>query len=65
MWHWTSAGVDDATLAATGLAQQFGSQADAEAWLTSSFEALTDAGVDAVTLTCDGRIVYGPMSLHA
>ena len=30
----------------------------------SSPEALLDAGVDAVSLLEDDRVVYGPMSLH-
>ena len=62
---WTSpqadAGVDDAT----GLRQAFPTQADAEAWLTSSYTDLVDAGVDEVTLLEGDRVVYGPMSLHA
>lgn len=65
MWRWIGVDVDAATSAAAGLDQEFPTQADAEAWLGASFEALTDAGVDAVTLTQDGRDVYGPMSLHA
>lgn len=44
--------------------QGFPTQADAEAWLTASYEELTDDGVDAVTLMEDENRVYGPMSLH-
>ncbi len=40
-------------------------RAAAEAWLTEPSEDLVDAGVDAVTLLEEGRVVYGPMSLHA
>ena len=42
----------------------FPTQADAEAWLTESYEELADDGVEAVTLTDEDRVVYGPMSLH-
>ena len=41
----------------------FPSQADAEAWLGDSWAELLATGVPAVTLTEDGRAVYGPMSL--
>lgn len=41
----------------------FDDQAAAEAWLTSNYVLLTDAGVQTVTLYDDDRLVYGPMSL--
>ncbi|MDO5533608.1 MAG: hypothetical protein Q4F65_03015 [Propionibacteriaceae bacterium] len=64
MFHWVAepAPTDPAE---AGLGQEFPTQADAEAWLSASYEDLADAGVDAVSL-CEGdRVVYGPMSLHA
>ncbi|QIK72906.1 hypothetical protein G7070_12325 [Propioniciclava coleopterorum] len=64
-WRWDSPQADDAVAVTTGLAQEFPTQADAEAWLTQNYEELEDAGLDEVTLLQDGRVVYGPMSLHA
>lgn len=43
--------------------QDFPTRADAEAWLTESYEDLVDDGVEAVTLYSDADPVYGPMSL--
>jgi len=42
----------------------FASQPEAEEWLSAHWQDLVDAGVDEVTLQCDGEVVYGPMSLH-
>jgi hypothetical protein len=42
----------------------FTDQQAAEAWLSAHWPDLADAGVDEVTLLCDGEVVYGPMSLH-
>jgi hypothetical protein len=56
-WHWTYAGVAETQ------SQDFPSQAEAEAWLGDEWRNLLDRGVDAVTLTEDGREVYGPMPL--
>ena len=55
-WRWTYDG-------APGTSEEFPSQADAEAWLGESWRDLQDGGVTAVTLTEDGREIYGPMSL--
>ncbi len=41
----------------------FPTQADAEAWLTESYEDLLERGVTSVSLYHEGRAVYGPMSL--
>jgi hypothetical protein len=43
----------------------FPSQADAESWVGETWAELAEVGVDAVTLMEAGRVVYGPMSLHA
>jgi hypothetical protein len=42
----------------------FADQTAAEDWLSAHWPDLADAGVDEVTLLCDGEVVYGPMSLH-
>ena len=42
----------------------FPAQADAESWIGETWRELADAGVDAVVLYEDERLVYGPMSLH-
>lgn len=42
----------------------FDDQTAAEEWLSEHWKDLADAGVDEVTLLCDGEVVYGPMSLH-
>lgn len=42
----------------------FPTQADAEWWLSSSWEELADVGVAAVTLLQYEDVVYGPMSLE-
>jgi hypothetical protein len=42
----------------------FLTQSEAESWLGQRWRALADAGVDAVTLLEESRVVYGPMSLH-
>lgn len=43
--------------------QEFPTRADAEAWLTESYEELIEDGASAVTLFEEGSLVYGPMSL--
>ena len=45
-------------------AEGFPSQADAETWVGEVWRDLLDEGIDAVSLLEDGRLVYGPMSLH-
>ncbi len=65
-WTWQyhlSAGAqvgDDAREVASG----FPSQAEAESWVGEVWRDLLESGVDAVSLYEDGRLVYGPMSLH-
>ncbi len=54
----------EATPDAAGPGRSFPTQAEAEAWLAASYEDLLDAGVEAVTLMEEDRVVYGPMSLH-
>ncbi len=64
-WSWRSPEADPDLASVAGLERTFDSQADAEAWLTASYEELVDAGIDEVTLLEEDRVVYGPMSLHA
>ncbi len=45
-------------------ADGFPTQADAETWVGELWRDLLADGVDSVTLFEDGRLVYGPMSLH-
>lgn len=44
---------------------QFADQAEAEDWLSGSWQELLEAGVEQVTLLRGGAEVYGPMSLHS
>lgn len=44
--------------------ESFPTQSDAETWLGETWRDLLDGGVDQVTLLEDGRVAYGPMSLH-
>jgi len=44
---------------------EFPSQGDAESWLGTQWRSLAEAGVEAVTLQCDGEAVYGSMSLRS
>ncbi len=59
-WAWTYEQDGGAQTSAA-----FPSQTDAEAWLSESWSGLRDAGVREVTLTENGRAVYGPMGLDA
>ena len=44
--------------------ETFSSQGDAESWLGENWRELLAGGVDQVTLLEEGRVEYGPMSLH-
>ena len=60
-WSWRSAeGADPDEL---GLGQPFPTQGEAESWLGEEYPELRAAGVLAVSLYEDERLVYGPMSL--
>ena len=66
MYRWvTEPALDAGASAEAGLGQAFPTQADAEAWLSASFEDLLDAGAASVTLLEGDRVVYGPMGLSA
>jgi hypothetical protein len=64
-WTWQLEKEDGTAVAARDLVKEtFSSQGDAESWLGEYWPNLLKAGVDQVTLTEDGRVEYGPMSLH-
>ncbi|MBA3529105.1 MAG: hypothetical protein H0T91_07345 [Propionibacteriaceae bacterium] len=45
--------------------RRFPTQGEAESWLGEFYPDLLEAGVAAVTLYEEDRLVYGPMRLHA
>ncbi len=62
-WHWQGEpAVRDAR--ETGLDKTFPTQGEAETWLGEWFPELLAAGVRAVSLYEENRLVYGPMSLE-
>jgi hypothetical protein len=65
-WTWRYERTDGSivTDVPEGAPDGFPAQADAETWIGETWAALLEAGVDAVTLLEDDRVVYGPMSLH-
>lgn len=64
-WTWQLESADGTAVVVRELAKEtFGSQGDAETWLGEHWPSLLKAGVDQVTLLEDGRVEYGPMSLH-
>ncbi len=64
-WTWRFEDGAGGEVAPPDLAGQgFPAQSDAESWLGEAWRDLRDRGVEAVTLLEDGRLVYGPMSLH-
>ncbi len=64
-WTWQLEKEDGTVVAARDLVKDtFTSQGDAESWLGEHWPGLVNAGVDQVTLLEDGRVEYGPMSLH-
>lgn len=58
-WFWKP----DSDVDHTGLDKTFASQGEAENWLGEFYPDLLDAGVRAVTLFEEDRLVYGPMNL--
>lgn len=66
-FHWryeSSDGAELSTLPAQASTESFPSQGDAETWIGLTWQELLAGGIDQVTLLEDGRVVYGPMSLH-
>jgi hypothetical protein len=64
-WTWQLEKEDGTVLTSRGLPKEsWGSQGDAENWIGENWRTLLDAGVDQVSLLHEGRVEYGPMSLH-
>lgn len=65
-WTWSYADADGQPVEGEYLTRaEFPTQADAESWFGEAWQDLAEAGVDSVSLWCDGGLVYGPMSLAA
>jgi hypothetical protein len=64
-WTWQLEKEDGTVITSRGLPKEsWGSQGDAESWIGENWRTLLDAGVDQVSLLNEGRVEYGPMSLH-
>jgi hypothetical protein len=68
-WTWQMHAGDDGHVVADPAtvpqpAGGFPSQGEAETWVGEVWRELLAEGVDAVSLFEEGRLVYGPMSLH-
>jgi len=65
-WHYlkTDGSAADPGAELTAAGEGFPSQSDAETWVGEHWQALVSAGVEAVVLYEEERLVYGPMSLH-
>jgi hypothetical protein len=64
-WSWRYEKADGSAIDAPGVGDEtWTTQADAESWVGESWRSLVESGVDQVSLLEDGRVVYGPMSLH-
>ncbi len=64
-WAWQLEKEDGTVISSRELTKEaFSSQGDAENWIGEHWPDLLKSGVDQVTLTEDGRVEYGPMSLH-
>ncbi len=61
-WRWAP---DRAPSGDVVLDRGFASQGEAESWLGEYYPDLVEAGVSAVTLFEEDRLVYGPMRLDA
>lgn len=59
-WRWAP---DRAPSGDVLLDRRFASQGEAESWLGEFYPDLVEAGVSAVTLYEEDRLVYGPMRL--
>lgn len=65
-WTWTYLDADATEMTGEAFVSTgFPSQSEAESWLGEQWRELADAGVDAVNLSHEGVVVYGPMSLRA
>lgn len=62
-WTWTYEGPDGTAVSPPEVTEGFLTQGEAEDWIGVVWRELHEAGVSAVTLHEDERVVYGPMSL--
>jgi hypothetical protein len=63
-WTWQLEKEDGTVVTGREPKETWSSQGDAENWLGEHWPSLVKAGIDQVTLMEDGRVEYGPMSLH-
>lgn len=66
-WLWVYQSADGSptqNLPESAATNDFPTQSDAETYIGAEWQSLLSAGVDAVTLYEDDRLVYGPMSIH-
>ncbi len=63
-WSWQLLDVQGATVEHALGDSTFPTQSEAESWLGEEWQTLLEAGIEAVNLTEDGALVYGPMSLQ-
>jgi hypothetical protein len=59
LWRYAN----EAGVVADGPAIEFGSQEEAESWLSECYDDLLEDGICAVSLFNDLQAVYGPMAL--
>jgi hypothetical protein len=65
-WSWRYEKADGTPVESPGFGDEtWTTQADAESWVGENWRSLLEAGVDQVSLLEDGRVEYGPMSLHS
>jgi hypothetical protein len=64
-WTWRIDKSDGSDVALDFEVPEFSAQGDAESWLGEVWRELAELGAERATLTEDGRVVYGPMSLLA
>jgi hypothetical protein len=62
-WTWLIDKADGSDVPLDFEVPEFSAQGDAESWLGEIWRELAEAGAEQATLTEDGRVVYGPMSL--
>ena len=64
-WTWRIDKADGSEVALGLRGAGVRAQGDAESWLGEVWRELAELGAEQATLTEDGRVVYGPMSLLA
>lgn len=64
-WTWRFEKSDGTEVSPAVQPEEFTTQGDAESWIGEQWKELAEGGADQVTLSEDGTVIYGPMSLHA